>query len=148
VNSHQFSTSTTNTQWKPGQVVLTASIAGIALSAHILLHVSPVPSTVIAVAIVRPQAVLGLLYGVLIAVCGLFYIPVRAADPSDYFTRSLANITNGISGRELVPAKALEAPGQDGLATSQPSSEPREYPNASGFKAKRLSVGSVPGCSA
>jgi hypothetical protein len=130
VNSHQPSTSTTNTQWNPGQVVLTASIAGIALSAHILLHVSPVPSTVVAVAIVRPQAVLGVLYGVLVAVCGLLYIPMMAANPSDYFTRALANIVNGISGRELVPESALDASTQRSPATSQPSPEPREHTSA------------------
>jgi hypothetical protein len=107
VNSHQTSTSTTDTQhWKPGQVVLTAGIASIALSAHVLLRVSLVPSTVVAVAIVRPQAALGALYGVLIAVCGMLYIPVKGVDPSDYFTRALANITNGISGRDLIPDKA------------------------------------------
>jgi hypothetical protein len=107
VNSQKTSTSTTDMQWKPRQVALTATIGGVALSAHVLLHVSPVLSAVVAVAIVRPQALLGLLYGALIALFGVVYIPVKALDPSDFFTRALANVMNGLSGRDLIPAGVL-----------------------------------------
>jgi hypothetical protein len=128
VNSRQPSTSTTDTQWKPGQVVLTAGIAGIALPAHVLLHVSPIPSMVVAVAILRYQALLGVLYGVLIAMFGVLYIPVKGADPSDYFTRALANITNGIGGRELIPAPARQAAPEPSRPAPEPAPAPVPQP--------------------
>jgi hypothetical protein len=108
VNPDQPSTSTTDTllQWKPagGQAALTAGIVAVSVSAHAFLHVSLLASTVAAVAILRYQALLGVLYGVLIAVGGVVYVPVKGEDPSDYLTRALANITNAIAGRPLIPA--------------------------------------------
>ena len=115
VKSDQISTSTTDTlsQWKPagGQAVLTMGIVALAVPAHAFLHVSPLVGTVVAVALLRSQTVvpgaLGMLYGVLIAVYGLIYVPLKGQNPSDYYTRALANITNAIGSRALIPPGAL-----------------------------------------
>jgi hypothetical protein len=52
----------------------------------------------------RYRALLGVLYGVLIAVGGVVFVPAKGKDPSDYLTRALANITNAIADRPLIAA--------------------------------------------
>lgn len=128
VKPDQPSTSTINThsQWNSSgnhQVVFTVSVAAAALSAHALLHVSLPAGAVIAVALLRPQTLLGMLYGVLIAVGGMIYVPLKGKDPSDYLTRALANIANAISARELIPAGALTPPARE-AGTQRPPAAP------------------------
>ena len=91
VKPDQCSTSTTDTlsQWKTAgsQTALTVSVVAVSLSAHVLPHVSVLAGTVVAVALLRPRtlvpAALGMLYGVLIAVGGVIYVPGKGEDPSD-----------------------------------------------------------------
>jgi hypothetical protein len=99
VNPYQPGTSTTDTailKWLPAGG--TALTAGVVLSAHTVLHVPPLTSTILAVALVRREGViatLGALFGVLTAVYGIIYIPVKREPPSA-FTTALADITKAM----------------------------------------------------
>lgn len=129
MNSDQSSTSTTDTlsQWKPAgsQAVLTAGIVTVSLSAHAFLHVSMLTGIVVAVALLRSQtlvpAALGALYGALIAVCGLIYVPLKREHPTEYFTTALANITNAMASRPLIRVESK-------TGGSQPGPEPGTAP--------------------
>jgi hypothetical protein len=131
VNPDQSSTSTTDTlsQWKPAgaQAGIAVGVVVVSLSAHALLHVSVLTSTVVAVALLRSQtlvpAALGALYGALIAVCGVVYMPLKGENPSDYFTRALANITNAMGSRALIPPGALTPATEEGNTGRHPAPE-------------------------
>jgi hypothetical protein len=105
VNPHQPSTSTTDTHTKWIPVGGTALTAGVILSAHAVLHVSPLTSTILAIALVRREgvvAVLGALFGVLTAIYGIIYIPLKQEAPSA-FTTALTDISNAMGFPMAVP---------------------------------------------
>ena len=118
MNPHQPGTSTTDTailKWLPAGG--TALTAGVVLSAHTVLHVPPLTSMILAVALVRREGViatLGALFGVLTAVYGVIYIPVKREPPSA-FTTALAGITKAMGfpvteTAEPAPAAATPEP--------------------------------------
>jgi hypothetical protein len=129
VKSNQISTSTTDTlsKRKPAgsQAVLTMGVVALAVPTHAFLHVSLLTGTVVAVALLRPDIrvpdLLGALFGVLIAVGGVIFVLLKGEDPSDYFTRALANITNATGSRALIPAESK-------TRCSQPEPEPTPAP--------------------
>ena len=128
MKSDQSIASTTDTllQWKQAgsQTALTASVVAALVAAHAYLHISVLAATIVAVALLRFQNVVGLLFCLLIAVYGMICGPAKAENASDYLTRALANITRTIGSRELIPQRALTQadsdPAQERTATSIP----------------------------
>lgn len=105
MNPHQSSTSTTDTLAKWIPVGGTAVTAGVVLSAHAVLHISPLTTTILAVALIRREGVvaaLGALFGVLTAVYGIIYIPLKREAPSAFAT-ALTGITNAMGFPVAVP---------------------------------------------
>jgi hypothetical protein len=97
LNSDQPSTSTINTlvsRIPPGTG--TAVTVAIALSAHAVLHIPALATVILAIALLRRRAVvsgLGVVFGMLTAIFGTFYVVVKGKDPSAYFPGALARIT-------------------------------------------------------
>lgn len=110
MNSPQPSTSTTDAFLRRIPAGGTALTAGVILSAHAVLHVSPLTSTILAVALVRREGVvatLGALFGVLTAVYSIIYIPIKREAPSA-FTTALASITNAMGLPVVADTKTAE----------------------------------------
>lgn len=120
MNPHQPGTSTTDTilKWLPasGGTALTAAVV---LSAHAVLHVPPWTSAVLAVSLLRREAVLaalGALFGVLTAAYSIIYVPVARKDPSAYLTTALAGITSALGFLAVPEVAARTEPRSPGHA--------------------------------
>jgi hypothetical protein len=124
VNPDQPSTSTTDTILKriPASSG-TALTAGAVLTAHGMLHIPPLATTVLAFALLRRRAVaagLGVVFGMLTAVFSPFYVLLKRTDPAVYFPGALARVTCALGLPVPPEALAIQEAGQRAADHTEP----------------------------